>query len=167
MAPGAQVVGEETIEEYVDEYQYSAPEALPEYHATSGTLPVMRKEGDVYGMGMVAYKASLHRQLSPGPRIKSHVGTQVLTGNKPRSGWNALNTLSRMVAGEIPERPSSGMIPDPVWKLLEECWSRNPAKRPSTAQVFKGFSNLRTLTPPRAGSVPGSRTIIRRTGGHV
>jgi len=58
--------------------------------------------------------------------------------------------LSTIQAGGIPGRPLRGIV-DPVWRLLEKCWNTVPSERPSAAQIYYLFSELR--------SVPGKLTL--------
>ena len=62
----------------------------------------------------------------------------------PYSGCDDVTALSNIQAGIIPERPSEG-IADPVWRLLEKCWSTVPSERPLAAQVYDVLSELRSI----------------------
>ena len=70
--------------------------------------------------------------------------------------------LLKVQDGEIPERPPDG-IADPVWEFLERCWSRDPAKRPSTAQVYESLSNLRPLPAKLSLRVHGIKTSLKKS----
>ena len=48
-----------------------------------------------------------------------------------------------MQIGELPQRPSG--VDDVVWEFLQKCWSRDPTKRPPTAQVCDAFSQFCSL----------------------
>jgi len=43
---------------------------------------------------------------------------------------------------EKPRRPEDVHIPDELWKLWEECWSSDPAKRPEMRQVVNSIIYL-------------------------
>ena len=62
----------------------------------------------------------------------------------PYFGRDDLTALSKIQAGRIPEQPSEGIV-GPVWQLLEKCWSTVPLERPSAAQVYDVFSELRSI----------------------
>ena len=64
--------------------------------------------------------------------------------------------MPKIQAGEMPQR--SFEIADTVWKFLEECWSRDPKKRPSAARVCDTFSQSPSL--PRVVSTPGGRPAV-------
>ena len=51
--------------------------------------------------------------------------------------------LEKILAGELPQRTPG--IDDTVWEFLQKCWSRDPAKRPSTAEAYDAFSQFRLL----------------------
>jgi len=69
-----------------------------------------------------------------------------LTGSIPYSECSDVAALANIRAGTTPERPSDG-IPDPVWRLLEKCWSIDPAERPSATRVYNTLSNFRSVRP--------------------
>lgn len=60
---------------------------------------------------------------------------------KPYYNWSDSSILPRVQAGETPHRPPGG-IDDPVWELLQKCWSLDPAKRPPTVEIYNTLSNL-------------------------
>jgi len=125
--PGTSTAGH--IQSVVDgddnDYRYIEPEILlpDELYAGNVDRILATKEGDVYGMAMVVYEA--------------------LTGNAPYSGWNDTAVLEKLRVGEFPQEPSG--IDDMVWEFLQRCWSRDPAKRPSTSQVCDAFSKFSLL----------------------
>ena len=59
----------------------------------------------------------------------------------PHSGCDDDVALCNNRAGKTPERPSKG-IPDPVWQLLQKCWSMKPPERPSATQVYNTLSKF-------------------------
>ena len=71
----------------------------------------------------------------------------------PFSGCDDNVALSNIRDGKTPERPS-GVIPDPVWQLLQKCWSMKRTKRPSATQVYDALSNFRSV-PPVGEDLPG------------
>lgn len=87
-----------------------------------------------------------------------------MTGHTPYSGCSDAVTLLKIQAGEIPQRPSDG-IPGMVWEFLEKCWSGNPAKRPSTTQVYETFSKLRS--PLQALHIPEGRLAMEELPGRL
>ena len=62
----------------------------------------------------------------------------------PYSKYSDAVTLSKIQAGEIPQRPSEG-IDDSVWEFLESCWSRDPTKRPPSDRVCDSILQFRSL----------------------
>lgn len=67
----------------------------------------------------------------------------------PYFKWNDTITLQKIQAGETPQQPSAD--DEEIWEFLKKCWSRDPKKRPSTAQVSNTFSQLRSLPQAIAG----------------
>jgi len=78
----------------------------------------------------------------------------------PYSKWNEVIALSKIQVGEIPHQ-SSDEIPDPVWKFLEKCWSRDSTKRPSTLQVGAAFSQFH-FRSPQVIPTPEGRPVTGR-----
>jgi len=89
---------------------------------------------------------------------------KVLTGSIPYSGCSDTHALERIQAGEKPQRPSDG-IADPVWKFLEKCWSMDPTKRPSTAEVCDAFLGFHSF--PQVTHIPGARSPIEELPGKL
>jgi len=123
----------------IDNYRYSAPETRFPLDRCKGITP-STFERDIFGMGMIIYEASSN---SPA-RNQCQTLFQVLTGGVPYSECDDIVALSQIRAGKMPERPSGG-ITDPVWQLLEECWSKDPRERPSTIQVYNTLSIFRAI----------------------
>ena len=44
--------------------------------------------------------------------------------------------MSRVSDGERPQRPSSTVIPDRIWEMLQECWSEDPTRRPTIEDII-------------------------------
>jgi hypothetical protein len=80
-------------------------------------------------------------------RVNLTLTSQVLTGDIPYSRYKGIIVLEKIQAGETLQRPSD-KITGPLWEFLEKCWSRDPNKRPSIAQVCEAFSNPES--PPQA-----------------
>ena len=62
----------------------------------------------------------------------------------PYSKYNDAVALSKIQAGELPPRPSEG-INDSIWEFHESCWNSDPAKRPSSDQVYDSIAQFRSL----------------------
>ena len=63
-----------------------------------------------------------------------------MTGVRPYYNCTNVDMRTKVQAGENPERPS-GMISDAIWSVLEECWSKIPAKRPPIVKLYNAMSN--------------------------
>ena len=57
--------------------------------------------------------------------------------------YDGVVPLSDIRAGKTPQQPSDGTV-DPIWRLLEECWSRHHWRRPSATRVYDTLSKFRT-----------------------
>jgi hypothetical protein len=56
--------------------------------------------------------------------------------------------LRRVMNGERLKRPppgTSAAIPDPIWRLIEDCWRQAPADRPSFREVAQRFVDAPAL----------------------
>lgn len=65
-----------------------------------------------------------------------------MTGSVPYDGVSERRALGLLLAGEFPPRPKYG-ISDGLWGLLEWCWNREPAQRPTAMEIMD------CLYPPR------------------
>ena len=64
---------------------------------------------------------------------------------------------SKVHAEVIPERPS-GRIGDTLWSLLEGCWNKDPAKRPTTVELYNALSD--PSSRHRVTETPRGRVIV-------
>ncbi|MEV0965842.1 protein kinase [Streptomyces sp. NPDC049910] len=71
---------------------------------------------DVYGAGIMLY--------------------ELVTGRPPFGGGTALEVLHRHLSEE-PRRPST--VPGPLWTVIERCLRKEPAERPSAANLARGL----------------------------
>ena len=81
-----------------------------------------------------------------------------MTEDVPYPKCNKPGILEKIRVGELPQKPLG--IDDTVWEFLQKCWSRDPTKRPSTAQVCDKFSQFCflpkfTLDGQSATELPG------------
>lgn len=52
----------------------------------------------------------------------------------------------KVIAGTRPSRPEI-IIPDGLWRLLQDCWEHDPGKRPKVDQIIR-----RLVNPPIGGN---------------
>ncbi|KAF9779311.1 CNH domain-containing protein [Thelephora terrestris] len=118
---------------------YSARWAAPE---VLGNGDKNTREADVFAFGMVVI--------------------EVFTGRHPFSEFTPLVAVSKIIAGERPDRPQEPGLIDLVWNMTLHCWTQDPAQRPIMASVVGILRecsrlctpNLHLLTPtPPAVSV--------------
>ncbi|CAE7226331.1 unnamed protein product [Rhizoctonia solani] len=97
--------------------RWAAPELLSEQAQTKTT------QTDVYALGMTML--------------------ETFTGAFPFPERTDINVIFAVVGGALPTRPTelgSDREGDLMWRLLLNCWNRNPSKRPSAAQVVEALS---------------------------
>lgn len=108
----------------VGSVRYMAKELLDS--TDSRPSPLTRKS-DIYALGMVILAT--------------------LTNDKPWPTYIDAGVLAAVSRGNIPDRPRSsnassyGLV-DELWKLLTDCWSCDPDKRPESRHVLEIISNL-------------------------
>ncbi|KAJ6582047.1 kinase-like domain-containing protein, partial [Mycena capillaripes] len=60
---------------------------------------------------------------------------EMYTGRVPFFGCKDIVVPGNVMAGKRPPRPSSPVVPDHLWDLIEVCWSQEPIARPSMENV--------------------------------
>ncbi|PNH06403.1 putative serine/threonine-protein kinase [Tetrabaena socialis] len=91
---------------------HMAPESL--------SKGVMRREGDVFSMGMIMW--------------------ELYVGSRPYTGLSAGEVVHRVLSGARPAFPRAA---PPAWKeLAGECWAQLPEQRPSFEQVVQALQAL-------------------------
>ncbi|KAF9781293.1 kinase-like domain-containing protein [Thelephora terrestris] len=130
-----QIVGTRVAKPEVDEWTtpFVAPERLllSEFVLENGA-PTM--EGDIYAMAMTTY--------------------QVLTGTLPFGEQTGPEVVAQVLEGARPSKPMNALdlgLSDVVWKLLEDCWQKEPHLRPPVedflSRVKSAASVCGTLSP--------------------
>lgn len=95
---------------------WMSPELLyPERYDLKDSQPT--KESDYYALGMVIF--------------------EVLSGKPPFAGYKGFIVTRKVIEGEHPARPAGQWFTDDLWETLEQCWSPQPADRPTTEAVLK------------------------------
>ncbi|KAF9789636.1 kinase-like domain-containing protein [Thelephora terrestris] len=73
------------------------------------------READVFAFGMIVI--------------------EVFTGSHPFSEFTALVAVSKIIAGERPDRPQEPGLTDIIWDMTLRSWTQDPAHRPTMASV--------------------------------
>ena len=74
---------------------------------------------------------------------------QVFTGEQQFPGLSVFQFEQDInILRESPARPTHPAVIDPVWELMERCWSEDPRARPTAMQVLESIINL-TSQPER------------------
>ena len=114
----------------------------------------MRKEADVYALGMLIYEVRL---LIEDFLVERSTVSQVLSGKIPFYNVHHRAVSLKVFRGERPPRPSSTPIPDHAWEILQACWSKEPTQRPTAERVMTmctayASQNVLAVRPPRSPS---------------
>ena len=113
---------------------YMAPELFHREHKGRQLgAPLMKKEADVYALGMLIYEVRLLFADFCGITLTR---SQVLTGKRPFHDVPQDTVEFRVSHGERPRRPSPTLISDQIWKTLQACWSEEPTQRPTVEFVL-------------------------------
>lgn len=143
-----------------------APELL------DGSIP-KSLEGDVYSFACLAFFVSFHLCLRGPPLVTSALtstgfSAQILTGLIP------FKTLSKdppivlaLCAGHTPVAPSDRSrslncrpVPEQwVWPLLDECWEKQPDKRPSMMRIQERLARMYEMSVGSVGQSGGMYEI--------
>jgi hypothetical protein len=90
------------------------------------------KSSDCYALGMVIY--------------------EVLSGQKPFTGYEHYTAIVKIHQGKRPERPQGAegrWFTEDIWNILERCWQRSPAHRPRVESVLHCLEVSRSWTSPQ------------------
>ena len=101
----------------------------------------LTKESDCWSLGMVVF--------------------EVLSSKDPfhefeESGFTLM--MNVIIKGNLPGRPQGAegvWFTDDVWGLLELCWSRNPANRPTAGVILEHFERISMALEPSFTSRSG------------
>jgi len=69
-----------------------------------------------------------------------NIGVEILTGETPFEEWHDCSVLLKLQRGERPARPENNKVSDSLWKLIDDCWARNPLSRPHTQDIVLRLS---------------------------
>jgi len=114
---------------------------------------------DIYSFAMTAY--------------------EILTGNKPYTGINNAGQLTTTITSDLrPHRPGDAVatkwLLDPIWNIMESCWTPKPKSRPSIDAVHKVFlrsamevdgSTTKDKSSPHGGKSPAPKPVEKKSVG--
>ncbi|KAF9793424.1 kinase-like domain-containing protein [Thelephora terrestris] len=92
--------------------QWAAPETL-------GILGPHSREADVFSFAGVMIEA--------------------FTSTAPFSDKPAHVAMSAIISSQRPPRPTSSMLTEELWILMQRCWDREPQRRPKALEVLSSF----------------------------
>lgn len=115
-----------------------APEFLaPEEFGMASYRPT--RKSDIYSCGCVCIEV-IQQNLVILLRKYSH-NLQVYTGRSP---WPEITNYAQVIVpvlkGKRPSRPvaaTGGVMTDELWHIVQDCWSKDAAARPSAAELVK------------------------------
>jgi len=99
-------------------FRWSAPEVLQNGKFTS--------KADVWSFGVVLWEMYSGGQL-------------------PYSSYQNNTEIVSAITGGI-HLPRSTTTPDAVWKLMTDCWNRNPNDRPKFGTILRSLKDIQTVT---------------------
>lgn len=116
--------------------RFQAPELIdPDSECLSSVA------SDVYAFGMMCYQARLFRKRTS-RNIFSKLEWQIITDHVPFPDVkHDFTVMLKVLKGEHPIRPSDPLylnrgLTENMWKLLQDCWHRQPENRPDMSQVI-------------------------------
>lgn len=89
------------------------------------------KESDVYALAMVMI--------------------EVLSGRAPFDQHRDTVVIFKVLSGNRPERPTSTEVSDDVWKLIQNCWFKDPMQRSKLEGVIESLN--RAINSAELGQV--------------
>ena len=67
---------------------------------------------------------------------------QVFTGELPFPGLSESEVEESVLQGKRPTRPIHPAVIDPVWELMQRCWSEDPKARPTAEVVLQDLKSI-------------------------
>ncbi|KAJ6534224.1 kinase-like domain-containing protein [Mycena capillaripes] len=64
---------------------------------------------------------------------------ELFTGYPPFFELRETALIVPVIQGVRPHRPAGNIIPDPVWDIMQECWSHNVVDRPNISEIVNMF----------------------------
>ena len=62
--------------------------------------------------------------------------TQIFSGTHPFSEFpNDSTVILKVMSGTRPDRPSSNLLSEQMWQLMQHCWLAEPTQRPTIEEV--------------------------------
>ena len=126
--------------------RWAAPEhfVADSEETSQATQPTTKS--DIYSFGNLGLLVSA---VSCTAYLFSYISFQVLSGQHPWSEIkNDMAVMYQLSRGNKPKRPSSPLIEDRQWELIERCWS-SVDDRPCTEDVVSSLQQfLRSFPPP-------------------
>ena len=83
---------------------------------------------------------------------RSYTSCKLYTGQAPFFGVPVFRIVSAVIRGERPAKPSffdGQLMSEQVWAVVTQCWTQQPADRPSAEQVVRLLADLPKPTVPR------------------
>ena len=115
-------------------------------------------ESDSYALGMVIYEVS----WSHLPKWYAIHLFQVLTGLRPFRNFSVFRTMDVVMTGERPGKPDDAKslgLSEPLWVLVELCWSKESSERPTARRLLDHLSDVsHTWVPPMVYPVTETAT---------
>jgi serine/threonine protein kinase len=94
---------------------------------------------DIYAFGCVCLEVS--RDLCFDTIFPTTI--QLYTGGPPFYGLPEIAAIMKVMNGERPDRPSAEpFMSDALWACVNECWTQDPAMRPTAEAVMQRMEQL-------------------------
>ncbi|KAG8930746.1 hypothetical protein FRC00_000993 [Tulasnella sp. 408] len=128
-----------------------------------GLISSNRGAGNVRWMAPELVDGRLPKSLKGDVYSFASLALNILTGAIPFVNFkNEAALIVALVTGHCPPRPAPARrrmsckpaLEEPLWTLLDECWTSNPAERPTTREIEGRIQELRRLDAVVAEAQP-------------
>ena len=133
----------------IDRFFYSAAPELAG-HGRFGSIDTgTMKASDIYAFGVLAWEVSIEVVVRSQYSQNGAFLHQTFAGRVLFSEKSEIARTVSMWEGHRPTRPDHPEISNRVWRLVQECWEADPARRMSIAEVIAVLEVEVTTHEPR------------------
>lgn len=103
----------------------------------------LTKACDIWSLGCIIQEVSSSQNGRVNERRSTIFCFKVITGSIPYFDLNEPMVQLYKIRGDPPPRPTSSLLKDDMWSLIQMCWKAEPELRPEITQVPRMMQQLK------------------------